>query len=168
MEDDAAALAVVDEEAVDAGFEADFAAEGDDFLAEVADDFDEAVGADVGFGFDEDVFGGTGGDHFFEEPGDAVLTVADLGVEFAVGEGAGAAFAELDVGFGVEGPAAAPEAGDIAGAVAGGFAALEEDGFAAGAGEEEGAEEAAGAGADDEGARGGGAAGDGRWKMGDR
>jgi hypothetical protein len=69
VKDDATAFAGVDEEAVDAGFEADFTAEGDYFLANVADDFDEAVGADVGFGFDEDVFGGTCDDHFFEEPG---------------------------------------------------------------------------------------------------
>ncbi len=65
-----------------------------------------------------------------------MLTVADLGVKFAVGEGASAALAELDIGFGVKGPAAAPEAGDVPCAIAGGFATFEDDGAAAGAGEE--------------------------------
>ncbi len=65
MEDDAAAFAGVDEEAVDTGLEADFTAEGDDFFSDMTDDFDEAIGADVGFGFDKNVFGGTCGDHFF-------------------------------------------------------------------------------------------------------
>jgi hypothetical protein len=77
-----------------------------------------------------------------------VLGVLDLAVELAVGEGAGAAFAELHVGFGVEG-VLAPQAPGVLGALAHGLAALEHDGPEAHLGQHQRGEDAAGAEADD-------------------
>ena len=91
--------------------------------------------------------------------------VLDAGIELAVGEGASAALAELDVGFGVE-DAAAPEAPGVAGALADQFAAFEDERAEAHLGQDEGSHQAAGAGADDHGTFGGWrctGVGSGRW-----
>ncbi len=130
-----------------------FAAEGFDFGADALDDGDEAEGADVGFAGGEDFLRGAGLDELGEEFAGEVPGVLDAAVELAVGEGAGAALAELDVGFGVE-DAAAPERPGVAGALADEFAAFEDERAKAHLGEGQGGHQAAGAGADDNRPRG--------------
>ena len=80
--------------------------------------------------------------------------VLDLAVELAIGERAGAAFAELDVGFGIE-HASAPEAPGVFRSLAHDLAALQQDRGEAHLGEDQGGEQAAWAGADDDWAKGG-------------
>ena len=77
-----------------------------------------------------------------------VARVADLAAELAVGKGAGAALAELDVGFRIE-HAAAPQAPGVLGALAHRAAALEHDRAEAHLRQQQRGEEAAGAEADD-------------------
>ena len=76
--------------------------------------------------------------------------VLDPAVELAVGEGAGAALAELDVGLGVE-HAPAPQPPGVLGAFAHHLAAVEDDRPEAHLREDQADEQAAGAGADDDG-----------------
>ncbi len=119
----------------DAALVADFAAELGDGGAQVLDDFAEAVGADVGFVDVEDFGGGSGIDEFGEDFAALAIAVFDAAVEFAVGEGAGSAFAVLGVGFGVE-FGFTPEAEGIARSLEYVFAAFEEDGAEAHLGED--------------------------------
>ena len=78
-----------------------------------------------------------------------MLRVLDLAVELAVGKGAGAAFAELHVGFGVE-HALAPQAPGVLGALAHRLAALQHDRPEAHLRQHQRGEDAAGAEADDD------------------
>ena len=145
------AIALVQEDVGDLLLEADLAAQGDDLLAHVLDHRDEAEGADVGFGDEEDFLGRAGLDEFFQNLAAEMARVLDLRIEFAVGECAGAAFAELGVGGGVE-LGLAPEPERVDRALADDLAAFEDDGVEAHLGEDERCEEAAGAEADDDGA----------------
>jgi hypothetical protein len=65
-------------------------------------------------------------DELFQHLAAVKLRVLDLAVQLAVGEGAGAAFAELDVRFRVQ-RVLAPQAPGVLGAFAHGLAALEDD-----------------------------------------
>ena len=75
--------------------------------------------------------------------------VLDPAVELAVGKGAGAALAELDVGFGVE-HAAPPQAPRVLGPFANHLAAVEDDRPEAHLRQDQAGEQAARAGADDD------------------
>ena len=83
-----------------------------------------------------------------------IARILDLAVELAVGEGAGAAFAELHVRFGIE-HAAAPQAPGVLGAFAHHLAAIEDDRAEAHLRQDQAGEQAAGAGADHHRARAG-------------
>ena len=143
--------AVLDDHIAHLGLKAHLAAQFDDLLTDVAHHFDETIRADVWACFDEDVLGCTGFDHLLQQPGDAVLAVADLGVELSIGECARAAFAKLHVRFGIEGPATVPKAGHIAGTITRGLATFEQYGLPSGSGKHQAAKQAAGACADDDG-----------------
>ena len=110
----------------------------------------------MGFAGGEDFLRGAGFDELGEELAGKMSRILDAGIELAVGEGAGAALAELDIGLGVEN-AAAPEGPGVLGALADGLAALEDERPKTHLGEGEGGHQATGAGADDDGpaARGG-------------
>ena len=90
----------VQDDVLDAGREAIFAAQGFDPGADAFHDGDETKGADMGFAGGEDLFRRAGRDKRGEEFAGEVAGVLDAGIQLAVGEGAGAALAELDVGFG--------------------------------------------------------------------
>ena len=106
--------------------EAHLAAERFDLGAHLLDHADEPEGADVRLAHVEDFFRRTGlhelGEHLARE----VARVADLAPEFAVGEGAGAALAELHVRFGLQ-FAAAPQAPGVLRALAHRLATLQHD-----------------------------------------
>ena len=85
-----------------------------------------------------------------EDPGDTAVVRA--GAEFAVGEGPGAALAELDVGLGVERPAGAEGLNGLLPLVHA-RSALEDDGPEPGTGEDERGEDTRGSKARDEGPR---------------
>ena len=119
------------------------------------DDGDQAERADMGFAGGEDFLRRAGFDELGEQFAGEMAGVLDAGVELAVGEGAGAALAELDVGFGVE-DAAAPQAPGVAGAFADQFAAFEDERPKTHLGQGQGGQQAAGAGADDDGPAGAG------------
>ncbi|MNL01081.1 hypothetical protein D3C87_1215360 [compost metagenome] len=141
--------------------EAHFAAQLGDGVAHDFDHADQAEGADVRFGDVQDFFGRAGQDELLQHFFAVVLGVFDLAVELAVGEGAGAAFAELYVRFGVQ-DALAPQAPGVFGAFAHGLAAFQDDGLEAHLRQDQSGEQATGAGADDDGALGeaGGGLGD--------
>ena len=147
---DAAERAVPDVEPVEAGAEADLAAEGLDLAADTDDDPGEHVGAEVGLGVVGDGGLGTVVDEPGEDPGYAAVVRA--GAEFAVGEGPGAALAELHVGLGVEQPAGAEGLNGLLPLVHA-RPALEDDGAQSRAGEDERSEDARGPKARDEGPR---------------
>ena len=88
-----------------------------------------------------------------------MMVILDPAMELTVREGTGAAFAELDVGIGVE-DRASPEAPGVLGALANHLATLEDDRAEAHLREDQSSEQATRAGADDErpqGQTGGGA-----------
>jgi hypothetical protein len=127
---------------------ADLATQRFDLRTHLLDHADQAEGADVRLGHVEDFFGRTGlhklGQHLARE----VARVADLAPQLAVAEGAGAAFAELHVRFGVQ-HALAPQAPGVLGALAHRLAALQHDGAQAHLGQDQRGKDAAGAEADD-------------------
>ncbi|MNZ81480.1 hypothetical protein D3C78_1001490 [compost metagenome] len=122
----AAQLAVLDQQVADLLLEAHFAAEGDDLGAHVLDHAGEAEGADVRLVDVEDLFRRAGLDELLQHLAAEEVGVLDLAVQLAVGEGPGAALAELHVGLGVE-HALAPQAPGVLGALAHFLAALEDD-----------------------------------------
>ena len=122
----AAHLAGLDPQVDDAGAEADLAAEPFDLGAHLLDHADQAEGADVRLGDEGDFLGRAGLDELLDHLARQVARVADLAPQLAVGKGAGAALAELDVGFRVE-HAAPPQAPGVPGALAHRAAALEHD-----------------------------------------
>ena len=87
-------------ETVEQRVEVELPAQGLDLRADILHHLGEVVGADVGIL----LVGHLLGCPVFVELVEDVLVVfaIDVGVEFAVGEGAGPALAELDVGFGVQ------------------------------------------------------------------
>src|SRR5206468_6881631 len=111
------------------------------------DDLHQPEGADVRPVDVEDLGRRAGFYELREHLAPEVSGVADLTVELAVGEGAGAALAELHVRFGVEGPPA-PEPEGVDRALADLLAALEDDRPEAHLRQQQGGEEAAGPDAD--------------------
>ena len=99
---DAAHVAGFDVQASDPALKADFAAERLDFTAHVFNHADQAESADVRPGDVENLGRCAGFYEFLKHLASEMARVFDLTVEFAVGEGTGAAFAELHIGFGVE------------------------------------------------------------------
>ena len=97
--------------------EPDLAAEPLDLGAHRLDDADQAEGADVRLGDPGDLLRRAGADELVEHLARQVARIGDLPPELAVGERAGAAFAELDVRFRVE-DAAPPQAPGVAGPLA--------------------------------------------------
>ena len=118
--------AAFDQQVDDALAEADLAAQRLDVGAHLLDHADEPEGADVRLADVEDLLRRAGLDELVEHLAREVARVADLAVELAVGEGAGAALAELHVGLRVE-HAAAPQAPGVLRALAHRLAALEHD-----------------------------------------
>ena len=94
--------------------------------AHVLDHADQPEGADVRLGDVEDFLRRAGLDEFGQHLAAEVARVLDLAVELAVGEGAGAAFAELHVRFRVE-HVVAPQSPGVLGAFAHRLAALQHD-----------------------------------------
>ena len=97
----------------------------------------------------EDLVRRAGLDELGQHLAAVVLRVLDLAVELAVGEGAGAAFAELHVGLRVQ-HALAPEAERVLGALAHDLAALEDDRAEAHLRQDQAGEQAARPDADDD------------------
>ena len=144
---DAVDILVRDDEVRQGTAEPYIAAETDDLFSDVLDHFDEVVRADVGVVRVEDGLRRAEAD---EVRHDLVLTgVLDAGGQLAVGERAGAAFAELDVRGSVE-AAVLPEVLHVLRAGVGVVAALEDDGLQACFREGQGAEHAGGAEAHDD------------------
>ena len=144
----------------DFGPEAVFAAQRLDGGTQMFDHGDEAEGADMGLGDGEDFRRRASAHKLGENLAAEMAGVLDAAVELAVGEGAGAALAELHVGFRVE-QTFAPQVPRVFGALADGFAAIEDDRAEPHLGEHQGGEQAAGSGADHHRAWGiGGGAGD--------
>ena len=148
------------DQAGDPRVEAVFAAQRLDLGAQVLHHGDQAEGADVRLAGDQYLLRRAGAHEGLQHLAAQGGGVAHAGPELAVGEGAGAALAELHVGFRGE-HGAAPEGEGVRGARAHRAAAFEDDGTKAHPGECEGGKQAAGAGADDHGAvsQGGGGAG---------
>ena len=144
----AANPAGLDPQVDDARAEADLAAEALDLGAHLLDHADQPEGADVRLGDVGDLLGRAGLDELLDHLAREMARVADLAPELAVGKGAGAALAELDVRFGIE-HAAPPQAPGVAGALAHGAAALEDDRAEAHLRQQQGGEESAGPEADD-------------------
>ncbi len=138
---------VVQQDFFHARAEAVFAAQCFDFRADGFDHGDQAEGADMGFGDEQDLFRRAGFDEFRQHLAAMQKRVADLGIELAVGEGAGTALAELHVGFGLQG-VAAPQAPGVLGALADGLATFEDDRAKTHLRQQQGRENPAGAGAD--------------------
>jgi hypothetical protein len=150
-EADADRAAAAEEEAIDAGGEAQLGAGRPEVLAHAGDHAREAVGADVRASVDEDLRrGAVAGERAQDGVDRAAL--AGAGVELAVREGAGAAFAVAIVALRVE-LAALAEAGEVVAAGSDGFASLEHERADPRLREAPGAEEAGRAGADDDDAR---------------
>ena len=131
--------------------EANFAAQADDLGAHVLHHFHQLEGADVGFGLGENVRGRARLHEFVEHLAPQVTPVFHLAVQLAVGEGAGAALAELHIGFGLQ-PALAPQAPGVFGALAHVPAPLQHDGSQAHLRQQQRRQNAAGAEADHQGA----------------
>ncbi len=154
---DASDGAVVDQEAVDPCAEMDFAAGRSDRFAQGHDDFGEEVGTDVGVGVDEDAPGGAVGDECFVDLANGA-SLGGPGVEFAVGEGAGSAFAEAVVGV-FDHAAFLEDGAEVEAAGGGVLASFQQDGLAAEFDAAEGGEHAGRAAADDEDGAGSGGQG---------
>jgi len=118
--------------------EADLAPERKQLAADVLYHIAQDVGADMGFVLIQDVGRRPCGDKGLQHRRDA--GIADPGGELSVGKGAGAPFAELHVGGGVQ-DAGAPEALHILNALLDGAAALQQNRGHARAGEEKGGEQ---------------------------
>jgi hypothetical protein len=105
---------------------ANLAAELLDLVAHLLDHADQPEGADVRFADIKDFRRRAGFDKFLEHLAAVVLGVLDLAVELAIGKGAGAALAKLDVRLGVE-HLLSPQPPGILRALADGLATLEDD-----------------------------------------
>ena len=124
---DPAGLSVADDQVVDAGLEADLAAERDDLLTQISHDVDENIRADVGLGQVADFRGRARFDQLGEDFGAAVGFVFNLRGELAVGKCPRAPLAKQGVGFGVE-RASLPEGSDVLRPRLGVFSAFEQQG----------------------------------------
>ena len=106
-------------------FEAHFATEGDDLMADVLYHVDENIRADVGLGVISHRLRCAVGGKFLQDPEHA--PVVGSGVQFAVGKSPGTALAELNIRLRVKRPAFA-EGFHCLGTLEGLLAALEHDG----------------------------------------
>ena len=147
---ESAHVAVFDDEVGHALAEADVAAERHDLGAHLLDHADEAKGADVRLGHVENFFRRTGLDELGQHLAREMPRIADLAPELAVREGAGSAFAELHVRFGVE-HALTPQPPGVFRAFANLPSALEDDRAEAHLRQHEGGEKPARAEPDDDG-----------------
>ena len=146
-EDQSPHLSLLDDEVLDPAPEADLAAQGLDLRPHGLHHLHQPEGADVGLVDEQDLGRRAGLDEFGEHLAPAVPRVLDLAVELAVGKGAGAAFAELHVGFRIENPLA-PEPEGVDGALADLLAALQDDRAESHLRQQQAREEAAGPHAD--------------------
>ena len=138
----------LEQETFDAALESDLAAEAFDLRAQVLDHLDQLERPDVRPVDPEDLLRRAGRHEVGQDLAAEMAGIAHLAVELAVGEGPGAAFAELHVRLRVEDPLA-PEAEGVDGALADLLAALENDRAEAHLGESQRGKEAARPGADD-------------------
>ena len=127
---------------------ADFAAQRNDLLTQVFHHLDELEGANVRMRFKKDVSWRTGLDKFDHHLAAQVARVLDLAVELTVRKRAGAAFAKLNIRFGIE-HIFSPQAPGVLGALANGLAALQHDGPKTHLRQHQGSEHAAGTKTDD-------------------
>ena len=124
----AAHLAVAIEQQVGhLALKAIFAAQAFDGLAQALHHRHQPEGADMRMGLGEDFFRRAGLHEFGQHLAAQMARVLDLAVELAVGERAGAAFAELHVRFRIE-HRSPPQAPGVLGALAHHLAALQDDG----------------------------------------
>ena len=138
---------------VDARFEADLAAEGDDLRAHLLDHAHQSESSDVRLVDEHDLFRRAGLDELVEHFAAVVPRILDLAVEFAVGKCSRAAFAELRVRLGIE-HSLAPHEECVLGALAHSLTALEDQWTEPGLREDESREKSGGAHADHDGALG--------------
>ena len=129
------------------GSEAILAAERLDRGAQAFDHRHQPERADMRLGDVEDFLRRAGLDEFGQHLAAEMVRVLDLAVQLAVGERAGAAFAELHVGFRIE-HRLAPEAPGVLGALAHHLAALQDDRTEPHLRQHQGGEQAARPGAD--------------------
>ena len=73
--------------------EADFAAQGDDPLADILHNSQKHIRTHMGFGIEEDIFSGTSLNKLLQNPSDP--GIVDTGIELSIGKGAGTAFVPL-------------------------------------------------------------------------
>ena len=118
--------ALLDFDILEPAFETILAAERLDGAAHVLHDGHQPERADVGLGDGQDFRRRAGRDEFGQHLAPVVMGIPDLAVELAVGKQAGAALAELHVGFRVE-HGTAPQAPGVLGALAHDLAALQDD-----------------------------------------
>ena len=121
-------LAVFDQKIGDLALEAIFAAQPFDGGAQAFHHGHQPEGADMGMRLGEDFLRRAGLDEFGQHLAAQMARVLDLAVELAVGKSAGAAFAELDIGFRRQ-HAIAPQGPGVLGALAHRLAALQDDGL---------------------------------------
>ena len=122
----AALLVALATETFDLARKTDFSAQGKNAGAHVLDHLDQAESADVRLAQVENFFRRAGAYEFLHDLASQVARVLDLAVELAVGKRAGAAFAELDVGFRIQ-HLLAPQSPGVLGPFAHGLAAFEND-----------------------------------------
>ena len=135
--------------------EADVAPQGEELPADAFYHLPEKVGAYVGFLLPEDILRGAVLYEFLQDGGDAPIMGA--GVQLAVGKGARAPFAELDVGGGVQG-FAGPEPLHVRRPLLHRASPLQDDGGKPGPGQKQGGKQPRGTHAHHHGGQGGGTA----------
>ena len=139
--------ALLDFDVVEPAFETILAAERLDGAAHVLHDGHQPERADMRLADGQDFRRRAGRDEFGEHLAPVVMGIPDLAVELAVGEQAGAALAELHVGFRVE-HGTAPQAPGVLGALAHDLAAFQDDRAKPHLRQHQSRKQAAGAGAD--------------------
>ena len=147
---DGAGVVLIDMNVGNFGEEMDFAAVVNDGVAQGLDDVGEEIRSDVGVGIGEDFFWCAVGDENLVDGMDRTA-FGSAGVEFAIGEGASAAFAEAVVAF-LDDAAFTKEGREIEAASASIFSSFEDDGFDTVFEAAESGEDAGGTAADDDGA----------------
>ena len=127
-----------------------FPAQGLDLLAHGLDHGHQAEGADVRMGVSQDLLRRPGRDKLMQHLAGQEARILDLAVELAVGEGARAALAILDVGFRMQ-LALAPQFPGVLGPLPHHLAAVENDRLEAHLGQDQSGEQAARPGPDHDG-----------------
>ena len=140
----ALAVHLLDADLIHPALKADLASQSLDLGPQAAHHGGQLEGADVGPMQHQNLWVGAGGHQFLQHLAAVVVGIPHLAVELAVGEGAGAAFPELGIGFRVERCLAFPEAEGVGTAFLHGFAPLQQQGSITHLGQHQGAEIAAG------------------------